>query len=482
MARNDYSRRSSKDVFWGDDDNNKKGSKSDELEELFKQSEALEQQKEQAPPPHAPAYEPSYETDSSYEPSYETEFKMDSAPSYESSFESSIEPETPSYESEFKMDSEPTHDYDNLFEPKPEPEPELAEDVDNPYFDYDSLLVNDTEAQDDDQSEEYAQDDESEQLEEQFDATEQPIQTPPPYEPRNIAPPPYIPSQNRQTTTPPAKRQEDILDGFDVEKFIKDNDTNFNMTIFAKVFSQGFGVFLLLKWLFYDFEKWWLVLIMAFIGFGLIMYIFGNSYEKYINQALKSIKRVISYNKNPKNTIPWGSMIVFPHSEVSATKEDELIVVADETKVTSQEFLFERKVGKNDKETLMMCECYSADMDGRTSFADNIVLAKGKMPYARHAKFRQPVSQYVLHFDDQNCLDECNTPRLLALADSVSAHLGNKPFVMAFSSTNINLAVPIDHLDKFDYNFFDYTIADRIRRDITATVNRVQVANLLAEN
>ena len=58
MAANEYSRRSSKDVFWGDDDNKKKDSKSDELEELFRQSEALEQQEEQTPPPHAPAPEP----------------------------------------------------------------------------------------------------------------------------------------------------------------------------------------------------------------------------------------------------------------------------------------------------------------------------------------------------------------------------------------------------------------------------------------
>ena len=35
MAKNDYSRRSKKDVFWGDDDNN--SSKSDELDELFRE-------------------------------------------------------------------------------------------------------------------------------------------------------------------------------------------------------------------------------------------------------------------------------------------------------------------------------------------------------------------------------------------------------------------------------------------------------------
>ena len=53
MAKNDYSRRSKKDVFWGDDNNNKNSSKSDELDELFRQSEALEHQKQPTPPPHA---------------------------------------------------------------------------------------------------------------------------------------------------------------------------------------------------------------------------------------------------------------------------------------------------------------------------------------------------------------------------------------------------------------------------------------------
>ena len=84
MATNDYTRRSKKDVFWGDDNNNKNSSKSDELEELFRQSEALEQPNEQAPTPQEPSYEP---------------------------------------------EPEPTHDYDNLFEPEPVPEPEPYKDV-----------------------------------------------------------------------------------------------------------------------------------------------------------------------------------------------------------------------------------------------------------------------------------------------------------------------------------------------------------------
>ena len=411
MAANDYSRRSSKDVFWGDDDNNKKkGSKSDELEELFMESEALEQnQATQTPPQSEPVYEPEY----TYEPE-------------------------PSPESE----------------PLPEPEP-MDEDEPLPIdynsgFNFDSLVVNETEPIDD--------------------------------EPQTIVPPPHIPSQNQQTAPPPAKSKEEILDGFDVEKFIKDNDANFTVTVFAKVVTEVFCASLLLKWLFNDFDMWWLVLIVALVCIAVIDMIFANRYSKYVSLATKSIKKVTSFNRNPQNSIPWGSMIVFPHSDVSAFKEDELNIVADETKVTSQEFMFTRKVGKNDTETLLTCECYSANMDGRTSFADNIILAKGKMPYARLANFRQPVSQYVLHFDDKNSLDECNMPRLLTLADRVSAYLGDKPFVMSFTSKNINLAVPIDHLDKFDYHFLDFAIADRIRRDINATVNRVQVANLLAEN
>ena len=41
MAKNDYSRRSSKEVFWGDDNTNKNSSKSDELDELFRESERI---------------------------------------------------------------------------------------------------------------------------------------------------------------------------------------------------------------------------------------------------------------------------------------------------------------------------------------------------------------------------------------------------------------------------------------------------------
>ena len=411
MAKNDYSRRSSKDVFWGDDNNNKNISKSDELEELFRQSEALEQQKEQTPTPHEPSYEPSYEQ--SYEPSYEPEIKAEV-------------------------------------------------EVDNPNFDYDSIVVNETETE-----------------------------TPPPYEPQNVAPPqnepsditppPYIPPQKKSSIPPPTKKKEDALEGFDVEKYIKDNSSNFSTTILTKIISQGLCVFLLLKWLFNHFGHIGLVVLVSIIAYWVIELIYNGRYSSYISLAIKSIKNVTAFNKTPKQTMEWATMFKFPYSSVNNHVEDELIIEVDEITVTSQEMQFLRRVGKS-TETIMMCECYRADMEGRTSFADNITLVKGKMPFVKRDKYNRQASQYLLYSNDDTCLDQCNTPRLLAIADRVAAHLGNKAFVMSFTSQYVNLATPIAHMDKFDYNFFDYTIEDRIRRDVSASINRVQIANLLAEN
>ncbi|MBQ5576049.1 MAG: hypothetical protein IIT37_08380, partial [Bacteroidales bacterium] len=224
MAKNDYSRRSKKDVFWGDDDNNKNSSKSDELDELFRQSEALEHQKQPTPPPHEPAYEPSY----SYEPE-------------------------PTYEPE----PEPT------FESEPEPEPETETEVDNPYFDYDSVVKDD-------------------------------IEPPEEEEPalQKIVPPPYIPSQQQSTTPPPTKNKEDALDGFNVEKFIQDNDTNFTRTIVCKVASQILCVWLLIKWALYAPYILFIIIFVGVIAKGIINMIFKNRYKDYIKSAAKSIKKV----------------------------------------------------------------------------------------------------------------------------------------------------------------------------------------------
>ena len=438
MAKKDYSRRSSKDVFWGDDNDNKNSSKSDELEELFRQSETLEQPKEQAPTPHEPAYEP--------------------------------EPEP-----------EPTHDYDNLFEPEPVPEPEPYKDVevDNPDFDYDSIVVNETENETETQTEtEY--DTEYE--------TEYETETPPPYEPRkiaptqNITPPPYIPSQTQSTIPQPTKSKEEILEGFDVENFIKDNSSNFSMTIFAKVVSVILCGGLLLKWVLNTPYLWWIIFAVALTIVRVLDFIFQRRYTNYINLAIKQIKKVKALNKTPLQVMHWESLLDFPYSNVYTNNEDEIVIVTDETKVFSCEMEFFRKVSKNNTETFLNCEIYKADMEGRTSFADNITLMKGNMPFIKTKKYFCEVSQYVLYYDDEQNLNECNIPRVCAIADRISAYLGDKAFAMHFNTDTITLALPTHDMGKYDYGFFDFTIEDRIRRDVTAIVDRVCLSDMLAEN
>ena len=422
MAKNDYSRRSKKDVFWGDDDNNKNSSKSDELDELFRQSEALEHQKQPTPPPHEPAYEPSY----SYEPE----------PTYEPEPEPTYEPEP-----------EPT------FESEPEPEPETETEVDNPYFDYDSVVKDDIEPPEE----------------------EEPA-------PQKIVPPPYIPSQQQSTTPPPTKNKEDVLDGFNVEKFIQDNDTNFTRTIVCKVASQILCVWLLIKWALY--APYILVIIIAVgvIAKGIINWIFNSRYKDYIKSAAMSIKKVTAFNAKPQLEMPWETLLQFPYTKLLTDKEDELIIMADETKVISQEISVYHYVGKNSKEILFNCEYYMADMEGRTTFANNIIITKNKMPFIKRLKSFREVSQYVLYYDNQQDIDECNIPRVLAIAEKVSTYLGKMNFAMYFDSNNIHLVLPIPNLDKFNYNTFDYKIADRIRRDVTAIADRAYLADLLAEN
>ena len=75
MAKNDYSRRSKKDVFWGDDDNN--SSKSDELDELFREEHKTLEEDAQTNVPE-PVYEP--EPESVYEPEPESVYEPEPEP------------------------------------------------------------------------------------------------------------------------------------------------------------------------------------------------------------------------------------------------------------------------------------------------------------------------------------------------------------------------------------------------------------------
>ena len=429
MATNDYTRRSKKDVFWGDDNNNKNSSKSDELDELFRQSEALERQKQPTPPPHEPAYEPELE------PTFEPDTKTD--------------------------DHIPVFDYDSIVETEAEtPEEESAQ------------YAKEFEAME--------QMDETEETDE-MDETDIMDENPPAYTPtQNTTPPPYIPSQTQSTTPPPTKNKEDALDGFDVEKFIKDNDTNFSITIICKVISQIIFVCLVLKCL--SMFPWWIVLIGGVIVHKIINYIFSSRYKNYINTAIKSIKKVKNFNSSPTLSTPWGNLLeFFIHGDIETESEDELIIHTDETKVISNETFIADKVGKSTKE-LLTCEFYTADMEGRTAFANNMIIAKSSMLNVKKLKCRQKISQYTLFYNAQKDLDKCNLPRILAIADKVSAFVGDKNFAIFFGPKIINMALQIPNMDKFDYDTFNYTIADRIRRDVTAIADRVCLADILAEN
>lgn len=429
MATNDYTRRSKKDVFWGDDNNNKNSSKSDELDELFRQSEALEHQKQPTPPPHEPAYEPELE------PTFEPDTKTD--------------------------DHIPVFDYDSIVETEAEtPEEESAQ------------YAKKFEAME--------QMDETEETDE-MDETDIMDENPPAYTPtQNTTPPPYIPSQTQSTTPPPTKNKEDALDGFDVEKFIKDNDTNFSITIICKVISQIIFVCLVLKCL--SMFPWWIVLIGGVIVHKIINYIFSSRYKNYINTAIKSIKKVKNFNSSPTLSTPWGNLLeFFIHGDIETESEDELIIHTDETKVISNETFIADKVGKSTKE-LLTCEFYTADMEGRTAFANNMIIAKSSMLNVKKLKCRQKISQYTLFYNAQKDLDKCNLPRILAIADKVSAFVGDKNFAIFFGPKIINMALQIPNMDKFDYDTFNYTIADRIRRDVTAIADRVCLADILAEN
>lgn len=272
------------------------------------------------------------------------------------------------------------------------------------------------------------------------------------------------------------------MDSFDFEQFINDNSSNYTKTILCKVFSQIIGLCLLLRWFFYAPGLWWIIITVGAIASVAIDFVFSRRYAGYVNAAIKSIKNVSVLNKTPQSDAPWDALLDFPYSGLITQKEDELIVQSDETKVISQELNFANKVSKNDIETLFTCEYYFADMEGRTTFANNMILVKGKLPFVKRLKFRHEISQYVLCYDNLLDLDECNIPRVCAIADKVAAYVGDKDFAMFFSPKNIHLVLPILNMDKFNYDIFDYKIEKRIRRDVAAVANRACLSDFLAEN
>ena len=277
----------------------------------------------------------------------------------------------------------------------------------------------------------------------------------------------------------------DTTNNFDIDRFVKNNDTSFSAIIIAKIFTQIlFLINFISIFVTYDYR---ICIVpagfMLIIGYYITEFIFNKIYISYVKKAALSNKIIKVFNEKPKKSLPWRTMLKFPIGIKETSHIDyELCIDATKTTVNFQKIYFTKEMGKQ-RATFLTCDCYKANIQKSAPIATNINLIRGKVPFVKREKYYRHVSQYYsLYSDSATNIEECNMTRICNIANKLIEHLGNnKSFAMFFNGNNIYLTIPTENVKSFQYQFFNYSITDRIRKEIAEITNKIYISDLLSK-
>ena len=312
---------------------------------------------------------------------------------------------------------------------------------------------------------------------------------PPPYKQQQPAQQPRQQTQQqpRQQTQQQPRQQPQTFhtEDFDFDKYITKNKRRFSDLTAKKKKVQivvvVLGLIGFIATLPYSLVGIPIVMLIFVIIYDTLSY--SRMYEGELKNVIKHIKKIKAFNKHCYNyKISWGSLI---KSGVEAdytqdSRWDEL-KVSTENATTTSFALSIYKRSRSGVTPLLESECYYAEMDYKSSTADNLILLHGKMRYTRHRPRRREVSKYTLLADTEDIIDNCNTDRILDIADRIHQQINGEAFIMRFTRNSILLIVRNNDIRKYRYSFdlFDYDIPKCLRRDISMILNRVAISDIL---
>jgi len=290
--------------------------------------------------------------------------------------------------------------------------------------------------------------------------------------------------------TPPEKSEtadSNTDDDFDVQKFIRENDSDITKTITAKIASHILAVGLIpMLW---ELWKWWVMYVDEFntfacfviviwgsIGiFSITKIIFSKRYTNYIERAVKYFKKIKLYNHTAKGGAAWGKMIDCPGDAFSR----DLTRIEINNKIIKVLYLEIYKYESQHHKIYFNGEYYEISL-GDKAFANNVMLVNGSIPNVKTRHHSLQHNGYTIHFYNDDNLKSSDMNRVYALAGRLRNALGDKEFLIDFAGERIMLLLPTDYRDNyFTYDCFNYTIADRLRRDVNIFKERIKIAKIL---
>ena len=268
---------------------------------------------------------------------------------------------------------------------------------------------------------------------------------------------------------------DDIEDDFDVERFIRENDSKITTTVTVKILTHFLLPVLLLGITLITFMMHILCfsVIFYFIAFLLISNKFTNDYEEYINKAIESFKKIKLYKHKIEGGAAWGKMISCPGE---AYTKDLTRIEIDDKIIKALDLEIFVNMGRYGTIT---GEYYEISL-GDKYFANNVMLVKGKIENVKTMVYSFKHNGYTIYAYNEDYIKNSDMNRVYALADELRNYLNNKNFIINFSGDKILLMLAADIKDNFHYGFFNYAITDRLRRDISLLKHRIKIAEILA--
>ena len=277
-------------------------------------------------------------------------------------------------------------------------------------------------------------------------------------------------SENSETAN------DDTEDDFDVEKFIRENDSKITTTVTAKIVTQILVVVLLLCITFLIRQLLCFSIFFYIIAFLIISNKFTNDYAEHINHAIKSLKKIKHYKHKTEGGAAWGKMISCPGKQ--HTKGLTRIEIGDNI-INAMDLKLYQNIGRYDTITYFTGEYYDVSF-GDKSFANNVMLVNGNIEHVKKRGYTFQHEGYTIYAYNEDYIENSDMNRVYALAQKLRNYLNNKNFIINFTGDKILLMLAADIKDNFHYGFFNYDIADRLRRDLTLLKNRIKIAKILA--
>ena len=288
----------------------------------------------------------------------------------------------------------------------------------------------------------------------------------------------YTPPENSETA------EDGADDDLDVEKFIRENDSDITMTVAIKIVTHTLAVGLMLwlwrQWIItfealYAFGFFFTVIIGSFTIFLITENLFSKSYIKYIEKAVKSFKRIKLYRHEIEGGAAWRDIFTVGPSGSMQTKDLTRIEI-DGTIVKALDADLIFFAGKSATHAFYG-EYYEIDL-GDKAFADNVMIVQGYIAYLKDRPYRiSPTQDCTVHAYKEYDIANSDMERVYKLAKILCKDTKNST-ILKFK--NGKLYFLVRQAPNFEYTLFDYTIKDRLRRDLNVLKNRIKIAEILA--